>query len=356
MSDLIVSAGPPAKTAKLFKAARRPNLVNQQGEWLDWNGAAYQPIEAATIRAEVSAYLETAKTMKSVDGRKMKAFPFDPEPKHIVAVVTMLETLCHAPKDTMAPPCWLPGTPNELLALDPVSLISCQNGLLDPATRTLYDATPFFFTRNALSLEFDELAPAPTQWLEFLNETLQGRAPLIELVQEMMGYVISSDTSMQKVFFMFGRPRSGKGTILRVTTALVGAGNTTFPTIETLGGQYGLQGLIGKSLAQITDMNTDSREKLGVAASRINGISGEDGQTIERKYMTPYDGKLGTRFVMAGNTMPNLGSHTLAMAPRLLIVPFEVSFAGREDRELTDKLMLEHVPVIFTRIPHAENN
>ena len=45
---------------------------------------------------------------------------------------------------------------------------------------------------------------------------------MVALIREMMGYLISSDTSMQRVFFLWGQPRSGKGTIMRVTTALVG--------------------------------------------------------------------------------------------------------------------------------------
>jgi hypothetical protein len=51
-------------------------------------------------------------------------------------------------------------------------------------------------------------------------------------------------------------------------TALVGTRYTSFPTIETVAGRFGMQGLIGKSLAQIADMNTDSRAQLGVAFAR----------------------------------------------------------------------------------------
>jgi hypothetical protein len=66
----------------------------------------------------------------------------------------------------------------------------------------------------------------------------------------------------------FGRPRPGKGTILCVMTALVGTRYTSFPTIETVAGRFGMQGLIGKSLAQIADMNTESRAQLGIAFAR----------------------------------------------------------------------------------------
>jgi len=170
---------------------------------------------------------------------------------------------------------------------------------------------------------------------------MKGREPLIGLIQEWLGYKISSDTSMQKICFLWGRTRAGKGTILDIEAELVGRNNVAFPKIETLAGRFGLQGLIPKSSAQVTDMNCEDGQKLSAAATNLNGISGEDGQTVERKGTTDWHGKLGVRFTLAGNTLPNFKSHTGAMATRLMIVPFDVSFVGREDRTLKAKLEAE---------------
>jgi putative DNA primase/helicase len=346
---VILSPATPQVSAEKFKQLTSPTLINHQGEWLAHDGAAYQPIENETIEAQISQFLGAAKVkgVEKVTGEdgetinKPATFPFNPKKSHIAEVVEMLRHDCHVPHNTMSPPVWLKDTPPEYAAINPKNLISFKNGLLNIETRELYAATPFFFTRTALAMDYDADAPAPEQWLAFLAEVTNGRPALASLIQEMLGYLISTDTSMHKVFFMWGRPRSGKGTILRITTALVGKHNTRFPTIETLAGRFGLQGLIGSSVAQVTDMNADSKQDLGRAASRINGISGEDGQTVERKGVTDWNGVISARFVLAGNTLPNLGTHTGAMATRLLIVPFDVSFEGREDRSLTDKLMAE---------------
>jgi len=128
---------------------------------------------------------------------------------------------------------------------------------------------------------------------------------------------------------------------LRVLQLLVGKENCCFPSIENLGHNFGMAELIGKTLAQVTDLNADARSNMGAAASRMNAVSGEDGVTIDRKFNSAWNGKLPTRFVVSGNTMPNFGSHTTAMAARLIIVPFDVSFFGREDRALTEKLKAE---------------
>lgn len=268
-------------------------------------------------------------------------FPFNPQPKDITDVYAMLKHQCHVPVGTMDPPSWLPNFPKRYVGIDPKRAISFQNGLLDLDTGILFPASPYFFTRTALEMNYDESAPVPELWLEFLQQVTKTRQPLVDLIQEMLGYLVTTDTSLHRIFFLWGLPRSGKGTILRITTALCGKNNMRYPSIETLAGRFGLHNLIGSAVAQITDMNTMSPKDLGTAASRMNGISGEDSVTIERKGIGDWNGKLGSRFQIAGNTLPNFGKNTAAMAERLLIFPFDVSFSGKEDRGLTDKLIAE---------------
>jgi len=352
-APVVLSPTTPGKSAQKFKALRFPTLLNFQNEWLSYDDSAYLPIEDETIAARVKEFLEAAKVAK-VEERKSKddngnskvsrknvLLPFNPKPKDISEVYAMLKHDCHVPHNTMSPPTWLDGGTGIYAGLDKKNLISCRNGLLDIENRTLYPATSAFFTRTALAIDYDANAPEPTLWLEFLDQVTNHRPELVDLLQEMMGYLISTDTSMQRVFFLWGRPRSGKGTILRVVTALIGKHNTRFPSIETLAGRFGYQNLIGASLAQITDMDCDNRQALGTAATRINAISGEDGITAERKGVTDWNGELAVRFLLAGNGLPDFGSHTAAMATRLLIAPFDRSFKDHEDRDLTEKLFAE---------------
>jgi putative DNA primase/helicase len=348
-NDVVIEPGEPLKIAEQFKALYFPTLLNFQNEWLSHDGAAYQPMEDATILARLNQFLKAAKVRIYLKDR-VELRDFTPTPKAITDIYTMLKHDCHVPQNTMSPPSWLEGTPASLAAIDPKNIISLQNGLLDINTRKLYPGTPKFFTRTALPIAYDKDAPEPKRFLGFLDEVTAGkdddgaivaRPQMVMLIREMMGYLISSDTSMQRVFFLWGQPRSGKGTIMRVTTALVGKLNTSSPNIQSLAGDFGLQNLIGKSLATITDMNCDNKGQLSAAASVINGVSGEDFQSINRKNRDFWNGFLPSRFVLAANSLPNFGSHTGAMATRLLIVPFENSFEGHEDRGLTAKLEAE---------------
>lgn len=340
-AEEVLSKETPYKSAKLFRTARFPDLINFQDEWLTWDGAAYIPLEDATIRAAVMEYLEQAKVrMRINDATGVVSYsdgPFNPKPTHINAVYEMLRGQCHKEVGVVSPPVFLSGRTEPR----PRNLVSCRNGLVDITTGKLYDPTPDFFTRTALPINYYPDAPAPARWLTFLADVTSGRQELINLIWEIFGYLISADTLHQKVFFLYGNPRSGKGTVLRTLVKLIGVENTCSPSIKNLAGSFGYQSMIGKTLAIVSDMATDSRTDLSAAASSINAVSGEDNIEANRKNKDFWQGRLAARFVLAGNDLPGFGAHTAALAARLLILPFEEDYLGREDYNLSDKLAVE---------------
>lgn len=53
------------------------------------------------------------------------------------------------------------------------------------------------------------------------------------------------------------------------------------------------------------------------------------------------DVRFRVRFVVTVNELPHFTDASGALAARLLVLPFKVSFAGREDRELEARLRTE---------------
>ena len=85
-------------------------------------------------------------------------------------------------------------------------------------------------------------------------------------------------------------------------------------------------------------MNVSNGKALSDAANLLNAISGGDGITVERKFKDDYNCVLPLHITLAGNRLPNFGSHTEAMLRRLLVVPFDVTFQDNADRDLAKKL------------------
>src|SRR5262249_49916718 len=150
-------------------------------------------------------------------------------------------------------------------------------------TRKLLPHTPDFFTLYALPYAFDANTPPPREWLRFLESIWENDGEAIATLQEIVGYLLTSDTRQQKIFLIVGPTRSGKGTIARVLTGLLGSKNVVAPTLASMATNFGLSPLIGKQLAIISDARLGARSDQQLIVERLLSISGEDSLTIDRK-------------------------------------------------------------------------
>jgi putative DNA primase/helicase len=201
--------------------------------------------------------------------------------------------------------------------------------------------TPRFF--NAFALDYDILpdAPPPVEWLEFLDQIWERDAQSIACLQEWFGYLLTPDTHQQKILMMVGPKRSGWGTIARVLKTLAGASNVVNPTLSTLARPFGLSALIDKPVAIFPDARLSSRPDNATIVESLLSISGEDDQTIDRKHLPAWTGRLPTRFVLISNELPRLRDASGALASRLIILRFTRAFYNREDLGLFDRLVRE---------------
>ena len=89
------------------------------------------------------------------------------------------------------------------------------------------------------------------------------------------GGLMSYGTSLADVY----RQTGGKGVVARVLTALIGKRNVAGPTLNSLGGDFGLAPLIGKSLAVISDARFSRGRGLTVTSTSFPASSTPTGTT-----------------------------------------------------------------------------
>ena len=175
----------------------------------------------------------------------------------------------------------------------------------------------------------------------FLKQLWLEDQQAIDTLQEMFGLLLTGETRHQKAFLLVGPKRSGKGTIARVATALLGQANVCGPTLSSLSQNFGLAPLVGKRLAIISDARLSGKTDQSIVVERLLAITGEDSLTVDRKYRDAWTGRLETRFVLLSNELPRLTDASGAIASRFIILILKNSFFGREDHGLTDRLLLE---------------
>ena len=329
---IVIDARAPYDVARLFRARLATPLHHHRGVFYEWDGASWPEAGADKLRARLYAFLDGCQS-KTNGG----FCPVRPNALMVGGVLDALRAASHLDA-TVAPPAWLDGADRPPAH----EIVACANGLLHLPTLRLLPHTSSFFNFNSLDYAFQPNAPKPRQWLAFLDQVWPDDPESIATLQQTFGYLLTAETSHQKAFLFVGPKRSGKGTIARVMARLVGPHNYVSPTLASLGERFGLAPLIGKPLAIVSDARLSGRADQQIIVERLLSVTGEDGQTVDRKYSPqPWTGKLPTRFTILTNELPKLGDASGALASRFVLLVMKNSFYGREDLCLTDKLLTE---------------
>jgi putative DNA primase/helicase len=335
---LVLDPHDPMHAARTLVAARFVNddhrlLHRHRGTFWRFQKNHYVLAEQETVRGEVWQFLEHAQRPSN----KNRLEPFKPKSSLVSNVLDALNSVCGL-DNLINPPAWLNGADGELPAA--AEMFPVANGLLHLPSGELYSPTPDYFGLTASDVVFDPDAGEPKHWLAFLSD-LWSDAETIVALQDWFGYALSPDTSQQKILFVVGPRRSGKGTIARVLTALVGHDSVANPTLASLQANFGIAPLIGKPLAFITDARLGGRTDQAAITERLLSISGEDALTIDRKHVAAWTGRLSTRFAILTNELPRIADTSGALVGRLIVLVLTKSFYGCEDPSLTARLLTE---------------
>ena len=200
--------------------------------------------------------------------------------------------------------------------------------------------TPRFFSTYSLDFDFD-LDAGSDRVLQVPGIGLAGRSGKHRRAAGVVRLLPIDDTRQQKIGMFIGPMRSGRGTIARLMSALIGPENVAGPRLSALGTNFGLEPLVGKPLAIIGDARLSGRTDTGIIVEALLSISGEDTITIDRKHKAPWTGKLPTRLMLLSNELPRLPDQSGALASRFLVWRLTRSFLGNEDLGLDARLAAE---------------
>lgn len=321
---------PAADLALQFVAAQEMRCVYWRGDLYRYTGTHYEPVPDGDLKAEVLRFLQEGDQRRRAGARLASD------------VVANLQASCLLPTKAEPPVTIVEGSPVPLVG----EFLPMRNGLLNLGTLsesepTVHHHDPDIFITSALPFDFDPKAAPPEAWFRFLDDLFDDDQESRDALQEWFGYCLTADTRYQKIFLITGPKRSGKGTIARVLTALLGPGNVVAPTLASLERTFGLQPLIGKKLSVIGDARLGSRADQAAVAEELLSISGEDTRTIHRKHLPSWTGRLFIRFMMLTNELPRIADASGALASRFIILTLQESFLDREDHGLADRLLAE---------------
>lgn len=342
-----------------YQNAHGGHLVFWRDEWWKYREGRYRKISDSNLRAKVTAAIRTEfeERWRENEERRIAHEIATGEEKKREPVKRVTTTLTRnvieamrsltAMSDSIEIPSWIP-------TRRPRNLVSMQNGLLDldaifrnqPAEECLLDHTKDWFSAVQLPYAFDWNAKCD-QWLNFLNDVFNNDQESITALQMWFGYLLTQDTSQQKMMMVIGEPRSGKGTIMRTLDAMLGPGAVANPSLSQLASPFELHGLVGKSVGIIGDARLSHRTDEVAVTERLLSITGQDPQDVQRKHMpTLHAVKLAIRFMLFSNELPALHDSSAALMTRCILLVMPNSYVGREDHSLGPRL-IEELPGIL---------
>jgi putative DNA primase/helicase len=320
---------------RLDRRNRIPGLIHHSGEFFHWYGGQWMKRNPDWIERECWKWLEDAYYW--IGGEGENGFKrFAPNTKKVADVVAAITALSHIDR-SQTPFLLKDGKAdfdvNRTIAFAD-SLVTVAGGQVGVQERTHE-----WFDPVVVPCSYNPDAECP-RWMQALAEWSQGDEHWISLLQRWFGYCLESHRSFAKWMLLQGVSRSGKGTIVTILSKLVGRQAFKNTSLGELASEFGLDGIGHAQVLAVREAGHDLDNRQGErVTSVLKMILGSDPLTINAKYQRQQrDVLVRAAPMMESNQIPKLPNTAKGLSVKMLVLPFRVSFANKEDVTLIDKL------------------
>jgi len=218
-----------------------------------------------------------------------------------------------------------------------------------PSTRSQHAIYHLPFPSSHLLPDADPSHALPQRFLSFLYQILitpDTKLPdltLIDYVQEMFGYCLTSSTASGHAFFLYGTGANGKSVLLEILRALFPSQVLSSSTLQSLTtNRFALANLRSKRL-NITNEEESKHIRSDIFKNLITG----EPVTAEMKFRDAFEFKANVKFLFATNKLPKFDGVEYAIARRLQIIPFLARIPlAEQDPFLAKTIIKEELPQI----------
>jgi putative DNA primase/helicase len=227
-------------------------------------------------------------------------------------------------------------------------LLNVQNGIIDLRTGNLRRHNPSDCISKLAPVRFDPMARCP-RWLQFLEEVFSPHPDLLDFIQRAVGYSLTGDIREECLFLLNGTGRNGKGTFVGTLQTLLGdyASTADFSTFVAARDDRGPRDDVANMRGRRMVVSQEVREGAPLAEALIKWLTGGDLVRARNLYERSVEWRPTHHLWLAVNRKPVIRGTDTGIWSRIRLVPFDVSFEGREDKTLKAKL-LEELPGILT--------
>jgi len=212
-------------------------------------------------------------------------------------------------------------------------VLNLENGLYNIQTGELSSHTPEFLSTIRIPVSYDPSADCPWVRRFFIEVLRQEDTPVIE---ELFGYCLVPDYTIQRAFLFLGDGANGKSTLLELLKHLLGADNCTNMSLQAIEYQrFAKATLFGKLANIYADIPSTKMGHVGV----FKTLTGGDTVDGEKKFKDRFSFNNTARLIFSTNKPPQVEEDTLAFWRRWIFINFPNKFEGKQvDKRLIQKL------------------
>lgn len=199
----------------------------------------------------------------------------------------------------------------------------------------------------------------PALWLKTLAQSFGDNQDVIGFLRRYLGYALTGDSREQCMAFFYGPAQSGKGTIMRAVSGILGSTDNRFRS-------YHYEAPISTFMEQRGDRHTTelaafykkrliTSEEPGAGAKwdegKLKWITG--GSQITARFIAQdnFSFAMTGKIIVAANHRPRLATTDKAIRRRMMVIPFEHPVADEDrDNALDEKLRIEWPQILHWMI------
>jgi putative DNA primase/helicase len=304
--------------------------------WLCYTGTHWTPkgAEAAVQRAIVETLTQRIQAAIRSDAPEKhdKLIKFcAPNRQRVQGAMYLLQSLAD--------------TDLEAFDTDPDRL-NCANGVIDLHTGILLPHDPAQRFTQCTRIAYRPEADAEP-FLQWLCATVQGGQETVNWLQMAIGYSLTGHTREEVLFYLYGPPRSGKGTLTEMLLAMLGAPlvkevNFSTFTAPRSGDSQNFDLAPLKPCRLVLASESNQYERFNEA--KVKALTGGNEIYCAFKHRSHFNYRPQFKIWLSSNQPVNADPNDDAVWGRLRIIEFPHSYLGQEDKSL--KAAMKSPPVL----------
>jgi putative DNA primase/helicase len=211
-----------------------------------------------------------------------------------------------------------------------------KNGVLNTKTFEFvpHDPSNKFLLR--IPVKYDPDADCP-KFKKFLSEILEDGIER-DTIEELFGYCLVKNYSIQKWFMFLGSGANGKGTLLSTLRTFLGAENISAVELQEFEKPFSIAELYGRLANIVGDLSAKELYHSG----RLKSLTGGDLLLAEKKFQNPFNFINHAKLIYSANELPKTFDGTVAFWRRVMLINFNKTFIdGGDVKDLWKEFTVE---------------